>query len=129
MAIILDEYGGTAGMVTLEDLLEVVFGDLQDEFDREIPQFSIQENRIFIRGDVQLDQINELLGLNLPEDKVRTIGGLFLAESGHIPNETAKKEISGIEFQVELLEDRGIQQLSFAGSEKQLSAVEDFNNA
>jgi CBS domain containing-hemolysin-like protein len=129
MAIILDEYGGTAGMVTLEDLLEVVFGDLQDEFDSEFPQFSISlHNKIYIRGDVSIDQVNQILNLDLPSGDVKAIGGLILTSLGHIPKLNDYVEINSVEFKVESIRGRGIQTVSFIADEDQFKAVKELEN-
>jgi len=129
MAIILDEFGGTAGMVTLEDLLEVVFGDLQDEFDSEIPQFSISlNNKIMIRGDVSIDHVNNILNLDLPTGDVNTIGGLILTSSGHVPKLNDYVEIDSVEFKVESIRSRGIQTVSFVADDDQFKVVKELEN-
>jgi len=77
MAIVFDEYGGTAGLVTQEDLIEEVFGELQDEFDQEVPLIARDEmGGVTLRGDVLVADVNEYLLLNLPADRANTIGGL-----------------------------------------------------
>ncbi len=77
MAIVFDEYGGTAGLVTQEDLIEEVFGELQDEFDQEDPLIVRDEmGSVTLRGDVLVADVNEYLLLNLPADRANTIGGL-----------------------------------------------------
>jgi CBS domain containing-hemolysin-like protein len=77
MAIVFDEYGGTAGLITQEDLIEEVFGELQDEFDQESPLIARdQGGDVVLRGDVLVADVNEYLLLNLPTDRSNTIGGL-----------------------------------------------------
>lgn len=77
MAIVFDEYGGTAGLVTQEDLIEEVFGELQDEFDQESPLIARDEmGSVTLRGDVLVADVNEYLLLNLPVDRANSIGGL-----------------------------------------------------
>ena len=130
MAIILDEFGGTSGMVTLEDLLEVVFGDLQDEFDSEIPAFSVSKNqRVVIRGDVSLIQINKTLAMNLPEESIKTIGGLLLSIHGQTPKLQQIIEINGFNFKVESIKGRGIQTVSLKGTDDQINSVKELANA
>jgi len=129
MAIILDEFGGTAGMVTLEDLLEVVFGDLQDEFDSEILHFSIENERIHIRGDLSIEHVNNILDLELPLGEIKTFGGLFLPISGHIPKLKEIIEINSIAFTVESIKGRGIQTASFSANKHQIKAIKDLENA
>ena len=130
MAIILDEFGGTSGMVTLEDLLEVVFGDLQDEFDSEIPLISLtKDERIVVRGDISLEQLNDLLDLGLPEDEVKTIGGLLLASSGLIPKIKQIINIDDLDFKIESIKDRGIQTVSFHANQEQIKKIKEIINA
>ena len=77
MAIVFDEYGGTAGLITQEDLIEEVFGELQDEFDQESPLITRDPGGdVVLRGDVLVADVNEYLLLNLPTDLSNTIGGL-----------------------------------------------------
>jgi putative hemolysin len=87
LAIVINEYGGTAGMITFEDLVEEIFGEFQDEFDVENPPLELRPNsRARVRGDVLIDDLNETLALNLPTTDVDTVGGLVFATIGHIPN-------------------------------------------
>ena len=86
MVIVVDEYGGTAGMITFEDLVEEIIGEFQDEFDIENPPLELRpNNRLRVRGDVLLDDLNQALEIALPTDDVDTIGGLVLATAGRIP--------------------------------------------
>ncbi|MGJ9457535.1 hemolysin family protein [Oceanobacillus sp. CF4.6] len=99
MAIVNDEYGGTAGLVTVEDILEEIVGDIRDEFDEdEIPDIEeIDEKTILVSGKLNLDEVNQRLGTYLEDDEVDTIGGWFFtnnldAEAG------ATMEFDGHEF-------------------------------
>jgi putative hemolysin len=86
MAIVFDEYGGTAGMITQEDLIEEVFGELQDEFDQEGPLISRHETGdVILRGDLLVADVNEYLLLNLPTERALTIGGLATSVLGRPP--------------------------------------------
>lgn len=119
VAVVLDEYGGTAGMVTLEDLLEEIFGDLQDEFDRETPLYQIRpNNRIWIPGDMLVYQVNALFHFNLPEDQFDTIGGMLLNTIGHVPIVSDEIGIGGRHFRVEKMSGRGVAMISFEGPER-----------
>lgn len=89
MAIVLDEYGGTAGIVTLEDLVEEIVGEVRDEFDQEAePLVKISEGVLEVTGDYLLDDLSELVYLgeadNLPN--VETVGGLIMAKLGRVPH-------------------------------------------
>lgn len=86
IAVVIDEYGGTAGLVTLEDLLEVVVGDIFDEFDKhEQMYWQINDRTFFIDARMRVDDINETLRLNLPEGDYETLGGLILEHMEKIP--------------------------------------------
>jgi CBS domain containing-hemolysin-like protein len=85
MAIVIDEFGGTSGLVTLEDVLEEIFGDVQDEFDTEEADIKvISENEFLINAMLRIDEINELFNLNIEEEEIETIGGLVLKKLGRI---------------------------------------------
>lgn len=86
VAIVLDEYGGTAGIVSLEDLIEEIFGELQDEFDQEVPLYRVLPGgRVMLRWDWLVEDLNDLLDLDLPSEETDTIGGLVLSALGHVP--------------------------------------------
>jgi CBS domain containing-hemolysin-like protein len=87
LAIVINEYGGTAGMITFEDLVEEIFGEFQDEFDVENPPLELRpNNRARVRGDLLLDDLNETLDLDLPTVDVDTVGGLVFVTLGHVPS-------------------------------------------
>ncbi|MCB0116514.1 MAG: hemolysin family protein [Caldilineaceae bacterium] len=113
MAIVLDEYGGTAGMVTLEDLVEEIFGELQDEFDIELPVLQIQsDNRVVLRGDALITDLNDWLDLTLDSEEVDTIGGLILSEAGDVPAEKDEFEIADLHWRIEKMDGKAIQSVS-----------------
>ncbi|MFC6592981.1 hemolysin family protein [Deinococcus lacus] len=84
-AMIINEYGAVAGMVTLEDALEEIFGELQDEFDQEEEPVTEQGQVLSVRGDVLLSTLNSRFGLNLPDEDVDTVSGLMWNELGRLP--------------------------------------------
>lgn len=88
MAIVVDEYGGTAGLVTLEDLLEEIVGEIQDEYDREIPLVNKKEDGSYmVKGYIDLEDLSEALDYNFESDEADTLGGLILSLSGHFPEQ------------------------------------------
>jgi putative hemolysin len=114
VAIVLDEFGGTAGMVTLEDLLEQIFGDLKDEFDADAAKFHIlPNNQIWIHGNMLIEHVNQLLNINLPHKEIDTIGGLILHEIGHVPIANDEVIIDGNRFRVEKMSGRGVATISY----------------
>lgn len=91
MAIVLDEFGGFEGIVTMEDLLEEIVGEIQDEYDlEEAPYRKINEKEYIIDAKVSINDVEEILNLELPDDDYDTFGGFFLDLLGHIPNKGEK---------------------------------------
>ncbi|MGH9123252.1 MAG: hemolysin family protein [Acidimicrobiales bacterium] len=87
-AVVVDEYGGTAGLVTLEDLLEELVGEIEDEFDvGEVPVERIGDNDVRVNARMGLDDLKELLGIELPEGDWDTVGGVVYGLLGHVPTE------------------------------------------
>jgi putative hemolysin len=102
MAIVLDEYGGTAGLVTLEDLLEEIVGEIQDEYDLEERPIQLLDSRTaIVNARTPIHDVNELLGLELPEDNVDTIAGLIYTQLGRIPAQGETLTLPGAELRVE----------------------------
>ena len=87
IAIVMDEYGGVAGIVTIEDLLEEIVGEIEDEFDFGDPNIEkIDSNNYIIDGKTSLEQVNELLSIDIEGDGFDTIGGLVYQRLGKIPS-------------------------------------------
>jgi CBS domain containing-hemolysin-like protein len=106
MAIVVDEYGGTAGLVTLEDLLEELVGEIVDEFDVESP--SVEQNAdgsLVVSARYAVDDADELLGAELPHGTWDTVGGLMLDLVGRVPDEGDSVEVDG--FRLTALDVRG----------------------
>lgn len=105
LAIVVDEYGGTAGLVTIEDLLEEIVGPILDEYDVEEKLFEVvNESVALVDGRVSLEEVNEQLGLDLPVDEVDTIGGFVYSLLGHVPAQGESVTHDGVELVVERLE-------------------------
>lgn len=88
IAIVVDEYGGVAGLVTLEDIVEEILGEIQDEYDQgeELPYEALSDGEYMFSGRVDLDDFNEVMGVNLPSDEADTLGGYIYSRLGRVPD-------------------------------------------
>jgi putative hemolysin len=109
MAIVVDEYGGTAGLVTLEDLIEELVGEIVDEYDREEPMVEpAPGGGIRVNARLAVDELNELLGVHLPEGDWDSVGGLMFHLFGKVASEGATVEVDGLELRVDRVTGRRI---------------------
>ncbi len=109
MAIVVDEYGGTAGLVTLEDLLEEIVGEILDEHDvEEVGIRPLEDGSYVVDARMDIDEINASLGLNLPSEEFDSIGGLLFNLLGKIPVVGDRVEVNGVELIVEKMRIRRI---------------------
>jgi CBS domain containing-hemolysin-like protein len=101
MAVIVDEFGGSAGLVTLEDMLEELVGEIYDEFELEQPDIQkIAENEYILNGRVLLEEVSEMLEIQLEEDTVSTIGGYVFSRIGRKPVKGEIVYFDGFNFEV-----------------------------
>jgi putative hemolysin len=113
IAIVLDEYGGTAGLVTLEDLMEEIVGEVSDPFDTFTPEIQSLPNGAYIVESLALmEDVNTKLGLNIDDPYYDTIAGYVLGRLGRIPKEGDKLEIDGHILQIESMDNLRVQRLS-----------------
>lgn len=111
IAIIIDEYGGTAGLITMEDILEELVGDIFDEYDKEENEFEkIDENTYIIVGSMPIYDVNKLLNANIPEGDYDTLSGFLQEKLGRIPEEEEKPiiETKEVTYKIEKYEDKRI---------------------
>lgn len=111
MAIVVDEYGGTAGLVTLEDIVEAIVGNIQDEYDNEDEEISkINETTFTIDGITDLEEVEEQIGIKFPEDDYDTLGGFIISRLGFLPQdgEMNTVEYENVRFTVLNVEERRI---------------------
>jgi CBS domain containing-hemolysin-like protein len=109
MAIVIDEYGGTSGLVTLEDLLEEIVGDIADEYDIEEPSVEhLPGGALRVPGGTSIDDVSDELGIELPDTEWDTVGGLVFNLLGHVPEEGECVRFQGLEFRTERVEGRRI---------------------
>jgi len=111
MAIVVDEYGGVSGLITIEDVLEEIVGEIDDEYDEEEEALilPVAENRYQVQALTPIDDLNEMFGSELSEDDFGTVGGLLLAEFGCVPEHGDMVVLEGrFEFQVIKADSRRI---------------------
>ena len=111
MAIVVDEFGGTAGVVTLEDVLESIVGNIQDEYDDEEEEISkINDTTFTVDGITYIDELDELFSVTLPEGDYDTIGGFIISRLGYLPQDGEMNvvEYGNLRFTVLNVEDRRI---------------------
>jgi CBS domain containing-hemolysin-like protein len=113
VAIVFDEFGGTAGMITLEDLIEEIFGELQDEVDREPDMITPgADGSTRLHGEMLVEDVNELLGIKLPTDIANTIGGLLFNELGHRPEVGEEVMLAGCRLRVETINGLAVREVA-----------------
>lgn len=114
MAVVVDEYGGTAGLVTLEDLLEAIVGNIQDEYDNEAEEISkIDENTFTVDGITDIDEVEELFGIHIPEGEYDTLAGFVISLLGFLPQDQDMNvvEHENLRFTVLKVEERRIEKI------------------
>lgn len=111
LAIVIDEFGGTAGLVTLEDVIEELVGEVQDEFDQEPPMFREEGGVQLINGLMPLSDVRERLGLQLPDEPYDTVGGMVFGRLGRVAQVGDAVEIEGRRFTVTAVDGRRVAQV------------------
>jgi magnesium and cobalt transporter len=105
LAIVIDEFGNTAGLITIEDVLEQIVGEIEDEFDEkdgESSIYTLADGSQRVAGDAPIAEVNEAYGVDLPVDEFDTIGGLIAQELGRVPRRGESVTIGGLQFTVML---------------------------
>ena len=112
LAVVVDEYGGTAGVVTVEDILEEIVGEIQDEYDAEEPVFQlVHEGEYVLDARMHLDDVNDLLGVELPTEVSDTLGGLIYSSLGKVPAAGERLHIDGLQIEVLTVTGRRIRKV------------------
>jgi CBS domain containing-hemolysin-like protein len=112
VAIVVDEYGGTAGLVTIEDLLEEIVGEIQDEYDAEEPAVEeLSATQYLFDARVALDEVNKLLGVELPAEGGDTLGGFIYSQLGKVPAVGDTIELDNVRIEVLSVAGRRIKQV------------------
>ncbi len=115
MVFVSDEYGGVSGIVTIEDLLEEIVGNMQDEYDDEEEEIAqVNETTFDIDGTTDIEELEELLGITFPEGEFDTVGGFIMSELGRIPTEDEHPEIEyeNCRFRVDEVDERRIERIT-----------------
>jgi magnesium and cobalt transporter len=105
LAIVIDEYGHTAGLITIEDVLEEIVGEIEDEFDEkdgESSVYTLADGSHRVAGDASIAAVNEAFGVTLPQAEFETIGGLVAHEHGRVPRRGESVRVGGLDFAVML---------------------------
>lgn len=125
IAIIVDEYGGTSGLVTLEDLIEELVGDISDEFDADETEIErVSGNEYLIVASKSLDELNQELEISLPEGEWDTVGGLFLSLLGHLPDEGEQVQLDNYVLTAEKVTNRRIGSIRLVIDESEMPSEE-----
>ena len=114
MAIVVDEYGGTSGLVTFEDVIEPIIGDIEDEFDEDDSAdniFAVSAERFRVNAVTEIEDINAFFGTDYSDEEVDTIGGLVIQEIGHMPVRGEKITIGKLNFTIARADARRLQTL------------------
>jgi CBS domain containing-hemolysin-like protein len=111
MAVVVDEYGGTAGVVTIEDLLEEIFGEIEDEYDPEAePETETVESEI-LSGLLHRHEVEELVGFEWPEGRYETLGGYLVSRLGRFPQVEELIRVGGTTFEVLAMDGHRVDQV------------------
>ncbi len=111
LAIVVDEYSGVAGVITIEDVLEQIVGDIEDEHDIDEEAdnlISLDNGDIRVKGITELEQFNETLGTQFDVEGIETVAGLVIQHLGRVPKMGELIEIDGVEFEVQRADPRQI---------------------
>jgi len=112
MVIVLDEYGGTAGIVTIEDLVEEIVGEFQDEYDElEEDIFVVKEDEYLVAGGTRIEDVNDMIGTNIESEEFDSIGGFVTGILGRLPEEHEVIEYDGIKYTIESIDKNRIKKI------------------
>lgn len=128
MSIVVDEYGGVAGIVTIEDLLESIVGNMQDEFDNEEEEVNqLDEDSFEVDGTLSIGELSELLDIEFPEGDYDTVAGFLLDQLGQIPEEDEKTVVKyeNVTFTIQEMDDRRIERVLILRTPITVSEIEE----
>ncbi len=112
MAVVLDEYGGTSGLVTMEDIIEEIIGDIEDEYDRQEPRLKPLENgRVEVDARLEIEEFEHYFGLKIEERNFETVGGLIIHLLERVPGAREKVNFQNLEMTILEADNRRIRRL------------------
>lgn len=112
MAVVLDEYGGTAGIITLEDLVEEIVGDIHDEYDGEENEIEvIDKNEFIVHGSIKITEINGMIGIRIKNDDFDSLGGFLLGKFGRLPKKGEEIQYNNVRFIIEKVDKNRIEKI------------------
>ncbi|MEA3441230.1 MAG: transporter associated domain-containing protein [Chloroflexota bacterium] len=131
IAIVVDEYGGIAGLVTMEDIVEEIFGEIQDEYDdeEELPYQELKEGGYIFLGGVDLDDFNGIMGSDLPSDEADTLGGYIYAHLGRVPTSGEQVRKDGLLLTVDQVSARRIRKVRAVWNSEDIESEKEKENA
>lgn len=125
LAIVIDEYGGTSGLVTIEDLLEEIVGEISDEYDFEKKLLhTVKSGELLVSARLEIDELFEYFDLDEPEGKFSTVGGWIFNHTGYIPQQGETFTIDGFHVTIESTNERSIQRVRIIGPTEMKPIVE-----
>jgi CBS domain containing-hemolysin-like protein len=116
MAVVLDEYGGTAGIVTMEDLLEEIVGEIYDEYDRTEPLPQADTDGVVLPGETEIEDLNEQFTVALSDEDYQTIGGFVFGALGRLPKPGDRVSVGTLKFEVLSMDGRRVGRLRMSGA-------------
>ncbi len=112
IALVIDEYGGTAGLVTIEDIVEEIVGEIQDEYDREEKRLIVVDPRtVEVDARLEIEELEEHFGVELPEGEFESVGGFIIDLAGRVPETGERFDYDGLEFLVQAADERKVDRL------------------
>jgi CBS domain containing-hemolysin-like protein len=119
LAVVVDEFGGTSGLITIEDIIEEIVGEIQDEFDVERPVFLVKGNETSIDARLLIEEVNDYFGIDIKDEENDTIGGWFFARLQEMPEIGSTLEYGDYLFTVQEMSGRRITRLLVKKQKKQ----------